>query len=327
MRLALIGAVGMCAGVFAQSAPVGSARAPSLSVQLSPSGLEVGKKVEPTTMAGSMLAFSALVDGNWDIFVWEFESARPPKPLTRTPYDEAAPSLSYDRTFCIYESVDGKLWRQPLNSEEPAQALPFGSDQRFDMHPAVSPDNRSVVMATSLDRSSDDSDLIVYDFAGKQFRRRLELMSFQHYPAWAPDGHHVVFSSLSGRLQTGRPITEIWAMHVDAPWARQLTMLDSASVSPSWSPDGSLIAFASNRGGPFKIWLVDPVSRAYGSLTSGEDADSDPVFSPDGRSILFVSVRGGRSGLWRMNLQGGPATAVTPFGPGSTIPCKDPDWK
>lgn len=277
--------------------------------------------------AESLLAFCAFVEDNWDIYTWDLQPGHPPVRRTHTPYDEAAPSLSPDRSFCVYESVDGRLWRLPLKADASPEALPFGSDQRFDMHPAASPDGRSVVMATSLNRATDDTDLVVYDTAAGTFGRRLELISYQHFPSWAPDGVHVVFSNLQGRLQTGRPICELWVMRTDAPWARQLTLLDGLAISPSWSPRGDRIAFACAREGGFDVWLLNPVSRACARLTEDEAADTDPVFSPDGRSIIFVSTRGGRSGLWRIDVDARPAVPVVPFGESSVVPCKDPDWK
>jgi len=317
---------------------------------LPPSGLLLGEAIAQTQKRPDLLIFSAYVEDNWDIYTWQFTAERAPIRRTHTPYDESAPSLAPDHSFCVYETVDGKLWRLSLGEgaapgeppvrqgEAPAEPaasskhtafaqLPFGSEQHFDMHPAVSADNESIVLATSLDRRTDDTDLIVYDASTRTFGRRLELMSFQHYPAWAPDGRHVAFANLHGRLQTGSPISEIWVMAVHTAWARQLTLLDALCVSPAWSPDGLMVAFASNRGGNFDIWVVDPVSRAYRRVTDHPDADSDPTFSPDGQSILFVSMREGRSGLWRLTRGDGELQPVYPFEQDHSIPCKDPDWK
>lgn len=300
---------------------------PEWQGRIPPVDFGLGPLKPPADASGALLAFSALVEGNWDIFTWDLVAGHPPTQRTRTPYDESAPTLAPDRSFAVYESVDGKLWRLPLKPDAAPEALPFGSDQRFDMHPTASPDGRSVAMASSLDRTSDDTDLIVYDAVAKTFGRRLELISYQHYPAWAPDGIHVVFSNLQGRLQTGKPICELWVMRTDAPWARQLTLLDGLAIAPSWSPRGDRVVFACDRGDGFDLWMLDPVSRRCARLTEDQAADTDPVFSPDGKSIIFVSTRGERLGLWRIDPETTRMTPVAPFGESSAVLCKDPDWK
>ncbi len=300
---------------------------PRMTASLAPTDLALGKSLARPRTTGSLLIFSAFKDGNWDIFTWDMNPKHAPQQRTDTPFDESAPSLAPDHSFCAFSTVDGRLWRLSLDPDAVPQQLPFASDQNFDMQPAVSPDNIAVLLATSLDRASDDTDLIVYDTVSKSFRPRLTLLSYQHDPTWAPDGRHAAFAHLQGRLQTGRPISEIWVMRTDAPWARQLTLLDAFSVSPAWSPNSRSIAFASNRGGHFDIWLVDPNTRAFRNLTKHTAADTDPVFAPDSRSILFVSTRGGHLGLWKQDLSATGAKPVTPFGDGDAIPCKDPDWR
>ncbi len=292
-----------------------------------PSNLQLATIVKQQANDSQLLAFTAYVDDNWDIFTWDFDPEHEPVQRTRTPYDESAPSLAMDQAFCVYETVDGRLWQLDLRTERAPRVLPFGSDQKLDMHPAVSPRGTQVALATSLDRTSDNTDLIIYSTSSRTFGRPLQLLSFQHYPAWAPDGRHIAFANLHGRLQTGRPISEIWVMRSDAPWARQMTLLDAFSISPAWSPDGGLIAFASNRKGRFDIQIVDTATRAVRPLTDQTSSDTDPVFGPDGRKLIFVSTRSGHVGLWRQSLDKNDARAVTPFAGRTGIACKDPDWR
>ena len=292
-----------------------------------PSGLQLGALLAEPDNSESMIAFTAFVHDNWDVFTWDFVEDHAPIRRTTTPYDESHPSLAPDHSFCVYESVDGKLWRLSFAAGAAPERLPFGSGQHLDMHPAVSPDGRRVVLATSLDRTTDDTDLIVFDLSSGSFGKRLKLLAYQHYPSWSPDGRHVAFGNLHGRLWTGQPISEIWVMRTDSPWARQLTLLDSISISPDWSPDGQRVAFASNRSGNFDIWMIDPFTRACGRLTEHPAADTAPTFAPNGQSIIFVSTRGGCCSLWRIDLRTRQTRAVTPFGSDTSIPIDAPDWQ
>ncbi len=60
-------------------------------------------------------------------------------------------------------------------------------------------------------------------------------------------------------------------------------------TSPALSPDGRWLAFASNRSGPWDIYLLDLYSGDLKRLTETMQYDAGPTWSPDGKLLAYES--------------------------------------
>ncbi len=56
---------------------------------------------------------------------------------------------------------------------------------------------------------------------------------------------------------------------------------------PAWSPDGKRIVFGSNRGGEFRIWVMNGDGTGAQQLAELPGRSTSPKWSPDGRWISF----------------------------------------
>lgn len=103
----------------------------------------------------------------------------------------------------------------------------------------------------------------------------------------------------------------IWVMPAfDATKATQITHGTNLNGPHSWTPDGKLV-YASNAGGTFDLYSIDPRGGNPKQLTANSGANGFPSVTPDGRYIVFVSLRTGTPHIWRMDLDGENAKQLT----------------
>lgn len=103
--------------------------------------------------------------------------------------------------------------------------------------------------------------------------------------------------SISSPLQQGLVILSIYEAgfsHLFAyqDFAAPLTRLTSGpwnDITPAMSPDGRWIAFASDRSGPWDLYLLDLENGEVVPLTDSPHFEAAPSWSPDGSLIAYES--------------------------------------
>jgi Tol biopolymer transport system component len=119
------------------------------------------------------------------------------------------------------------------------------------------------------------------------------------YPAWSPDGKHIVYVHGDDFTADEKPVNEqVWLMDADGGNKHALTTgSDPKDQVPSWSPDGTFIVYASGVGDNEGIWVMAADGSAPVQLTGCPPAaappcaagsDIGPVWSPDGTRIAFL---------------------------------------
>ncbi|MGP8243318.1 MAG: winged helix-turn-helix domain-containing protein [Bryobacteraceae bacterium] len=103
----------------------------------------------------------------------------------------------------------------------------------------------------------------------------------------------------------------------------QLTSGEGLDIGAAFSPAGNLVAYASDRSGPFEIYVrsLDSSAREL-KLTSNSNQNLSPAFSPDGQHVAFSAMR--EPGIYRVPVLGGPVRRLTDFG---AQPAWSPDGK
>ena len=232
----------------------------------------------------------------------------------------------------------GFLIGRALPDNEAASAVSFGSatqvtfEAGLEVHPAISPDGRSVAYAAG--RATRLKVFVRPITGGRPIPLTTDTSFSESNPAWSPDGSRVLFLARAGAFSApasgGAARQELPAHTTGISWAawapdgRSIgyTIDDSLFVrdaqsrvnrigimnSPSlcaWSPDGARIACASGNAyyagagiqfgntSPGWIVVVQVSNGARQTLTDSTTLNHSPAWSPDGRQVYFVSNRHG----------------------------------
>ncbi|MHB8054335.1 MAG: TolB family protein [Candidatus Aminicenantales bacterium] len=111
---------------------------------------------------------------------------------------------------------------------------------------------------------------------------------------------------------------------------RRLTDDPASDEFPRWSPDGRSIAFSSDRGGMYRIYMMDADGLNVRRVTSGEIDAVEEGWYPDGRRIAYTERRKktfGRSyRLQTTDLSSGKTEPLLPeFSGSAALPDFSPD--
>ena len=80
--------------------------------------------------------------------IWRMDAnGTNPQRLTSSPFDQDEPSATSDGRYIVYQQQEANIWRVRGDGSEPIQ-LTHG---RHDVHPALSPDGKSVIYASFAD--------------------------------------------------------------------------------------------------------------------------------------------------------------------------------
>ena len=147
------------------------------------------------------------------------------------------------------------------------------------------------------------------------------LPGHEEHSDWSPDGKWVAYGANYGDSQ------DIYIKPVPDGEAVRITTDPAHDRVPRWSPDGQRLLFASDRGGHWNLWTIEPFSdeKRVTQITRDEDLlvprALPASWSPDGTEIVFCSVRNERE-LRLVSAAGGEARLLDTQELGGF----DPDW-
>lgn len=279
-------------------------------------------------LSRATITFSAYRDGYWRIYVQDGPGSTP-SPVGSAGEDGSAPALSPDGRQVAFEIAAEEIEVCPRDGAGECRAVrgEGGWSSRPAWHPLT---GELLFVRHFADARGEDSDIFTTQGGLATSRPLLLQTGNQDFPKVHPGGRLLLYSSAQtiglhgGGVQV---VQQLWVLDLETGRARPLAPGDGQDIHPAWSPSGGRIAFASDRSGSFEIWVMAEDGSGLRKLTSGSGAKTWPAWSPDGREILYGVSDGGRQTLWIMGSDGSGPRPYEPFGPGSAVDLRDPDWR
>jgi Tol biopolymer transport system component len=198
--------------------------------------------------------------------------------------------------FASERSGSFELYQLPLAPG--GREIAITSDGRQNLHPAISPDGRSVAYSCRL-----RGGIWIVPAEGGTPR---PLTDFGSRPAFSPDGSLLAFQSetppSAGGTDFGSmPPSAIWLLSMKDGALRRLTRPGDppgGHGSPAFSPDGKWIVFSASDPETTRLWAVPVAGGKAVPLDAGTTYEFDPAVAADG-TLYFGAV----TGEWRCTIR------------------------
>ncbi len=211
----------------------------------------------PYSPDGSFIVVAQATDNEkTDIFEYERATGEL-RPVASHEEWDWLPSYSPDGRFIVFNSyrVEGQSDIH-LFERSTATLKRISEEPGYDAHAQFSSDGKRIIyhrQQGTRDAGGYIFDLIVYDMETGQETRLTDGDYEESYPAWAPDGHHIVYSSdvngKHGKLN-------LYVLAPDSQTPIRLTEGDWTDRYAFWTRDGKYIYFNSDRAGVSNVYRM-----------------------------------------------------------------------
>lgn len=193
-------------------------------VLVSPASLNITATFTPD---GKSIIYAAAQEGNSDIYQIELDS-RSPKQLTSHHSAELSPSWSPDGRHLAFTSDRGGRPQIYIMDADGSNVRRLTYDGDYNAAPAWSPKGEWIVYVCRI--SGEGFKLCRISPNGEQRSQITKGNSIDDSPSWAPNGRHLVFSSIR------RGESQLYIITSEGAGLEKISSVGAHLSSPSWSP-------------------------------------------------------------------------------------------
>ncbi len=193
-------------------------------ILVSPASLNITATFSPN---GQSITYAAAQEGNSDIYQLELDS-RTSKQLTSHHSADLSPSWSPDGRYLAFTSDRGGRPQIYIMDAEGSNVRRLTYDGDYNAAPAWSPKGDWIVYVCRIPGEGFKLCRISPD--GKERVQITKGNSIDDSPSWAPNGRHLVFSSIR------RGESQIYIVTSDGAGLEKISSVGVHLSSPSWSP-------------------------------------------------------------------------------------------
>jgi TolB protein len=179
------------------------------------------------TPDGKSIIYAAAQEGNSDIYQIELDS-RSPKQLTSHHSAELSPSWSPDGRHLAFTSDRGGRPQIYIMDADGSNVRRLTYDGDYNAAPAWSPKGEWIVYVCRI--SGEGFKLCRISPNGEQRSQITKGNSIDDSPSWAPNGRHLVFSSIR------RGESQLYIITSEGAGLEKISSVGAHLSSPSWSP-------------------------------------------------------------------------------------------
>lgn len=266
----------------------------------------------------SRIAFSAMQDGKWNIYVMRADGSQSTKLTSNTPdIDYFSASWSPDGKQIAFSARHGKNAKGDIyvmNAADGSGIRQLTAHPAHDSAPAWSPDGKRIAFISDRDAKDPggkDHEMQIYLMRadGSEQQRLLKTETHDYDPQWSPDSQRIVYYAEKGDRKD-----QVWIVNADGSNPTLLTGGMGHNIFPSWSPNGKWILFTSHRDDdPEDVYHIYTMNSDGAELKRLSDEQAFYArFTRNGARLSFLTGKYPRNAIYVMNMDGSDLKKLTP---------------